>query len=75
MLQKSIRLWKYKESTQVEKVKLSSEYLTGLFLFFIYRICVSGAEDLSAFCAQHQFLLNFYIYFFYCNTLSISSLL
>lgn len=66
----SICLLKYEESTQFQKMKLSSLYLTRLF-FLIYRVQV-GQKILSAFCAQHQFLLDFYIYFYICNMLSIS---
>lgn len=55
----------YEESTQFQKVKWSSLYLTRLLCFLFIDTCVNGAENLSAFCAQHQFLLDFYIYFFF----------
>lgn len=65
ILQKSICLLKYEEST-FQKGNLSALCLNRLFLFLFIDTCVSGAENFSAFCAQHQFLLDFYIYFFNC---------
>lgn len=57
-LKKAFVYWNTKKAHNLKR-----SYLTRVFFLFI-DTCVCGAVNLSAFCAQHQFLLDFYFFTF-----------